>query len=188
MTPTTRFEVFKRDAFTCQYCGQRAPEVVLECDHIKPVKLGGDDSPLNLITSCFSCNRGKGARPLSDQSKLAKSHKQAELLQEKREQLRMIAQWHSELQELGEQQADVMNDAWSKGLCNHYELNENGRRKARKLIQRFGLAETLEAMAIALNQYPVADAEKGFTKESVDEAFNKIGGIAYNRSQQKESQ
>lgn len=188
MTLTTRFEVFKRDAFTCQYCGQRAPDIVLECDHIKPVKLGGDDSLLNLITSCFSCNRGKGARPLSDQGKLAKSHKQAELLQEKREQLRMIAQWHSELQEMGEEQADVINETWSNGLGGHYGLNENGRRKARKLIQRFGMAETLEAMTIALNQYPVEDEEHGFTKESVEEAFDKIGGIAYNRRQQKELQ
>ena len=28
-----RFEVFKRDAFTCQYCGQMAPDVLLEVDH-----------------------------------------------------------------------------------------------------------------------------------------------------------
>lgn len=25
----TRFEVFKRDSFTCQYCGQKAPDVIL---------------------------------------------------------------------------------------------------------------------------------------------------------------
>lgn len=36
-----RFEVFKRDNFTCQYCGAKAPDVILEVDHINPVKLGG---------------------------------------------------------------------------------------------------------------------------------------------------
>ena len=36
-----RFEVFKRDSFTCQYCGKSAPDVVLHIDHIKPVKEGG---------------------------------------------------------------------------------------------------------------------------------------------------
>lgn len=36
-----RFEVFKRDSFTCQYCGRSAPEVVLEVDHIVPVSKGG---------------------------------------------------------------------------------------------------------------------------------------------------
>lgn len=36
-----RFEVFKRDSFTCQYCGGKAPEIILQCDHIKPVVEGG---------------------------------------------------------------------------------------------------------------------------------------------------
>ena len=33
----TRFDVFKRDSFTCQYCGKSAPDVVLQVDHINPV-------------------------------------------------------------------------------------------------------------------------------------------------------
>ena len=36
-----RFEVFKRDNFTCQYCGRKAPEIVLNVDHIEPVSKGG---------------------------------------------------------------------------------------------------------------------------------------------------
>ena len=51
----TRFEIFKRDKFTCQFCGQIAPNVILEIDHLKPVVKGGDNNLLNLITSCFSC-------------------------------------------------------------------------------------------------------------------------------------
>lgn len=54
-----RFEVFKRDGFTCQYCGRRPPDVVLELDHIQPVAKGGGDEVVNLLTSCFDCNRGK---------------------------------------------------------------------------------------------------------------------------------
>lgn len=57
-----RFEVFKRDSFTCQYCGRKAPDVVLEVDHIKPVAQGGTNTILNLITSCRECNRGKGKK------------------------------------------------------------------------------------------------------------------------------
>ena len=63
---TKRFEIFKRDSFTCRYCGRRPPEVVLEVDHIEPVAKGGTDEDLNLITSCFDCNRGKRDRRLSD--------------------------------------------------------------------------------------------------------------------------
>ena len=62
------FEVFKRDAFTCQYCGKSAPDVVLEVDHIEPVSKGGKTTLLNLVTSCFKCNRGKSNIKLSDNS------------------------------------------------------------------------------------------------------------------------
>lgn len=55
-----RFEIFKRDGFCCMYCG-RTPPIVLEVDHIVPVAEGGDNSEDNLVTSCFDCNRGKGA-------------------------------------------------------------------------------------------------------------------------------
>jgi len=61
-----RFEVFKRDSFSCQYCGRRPPDVLLECDHIKPRCEGGDDEYENLITSCFDCNRGKSGAPLTE--------------------------------------------------------------------------------------------------------------------------
>jgi len=59
-----RFEIFKRDGFTCQYCGQQPPDGVLEIDHIRPLSKGGETEPLNLVTSCFDCNRGKADREL----------------------------------------------------------------------------------------------------------------------------
>ena len=59
-----RFEIFKRDAFTCRYCGRRAPEVILELEHVKPKALGGDDSDANLVTACRDCNKGKTDIPL----------------------------------------------------------------------------------------------------------------------------
>ncbi len=61
-----RFEVFKRDRFTCTYCGKRPPEVMLELEHIVPVADGGADTIDNLTTSCTDCNRGKGRTPLGD--------------------------------------------------------------------------------------------------------------------------
>lgn len=61
-----RFEVMKRDAFMCGYCGKSAPHVVLEVDHVVPRASGGSDDPDNLVTACFDCNRGKGATPLGN--------------------------------------------------------------------------------------------------------------------------
>ena len=57
--PQRRFLVFKRDSFTCQYCGRKSPEAELECDHVIPRARGGSDEAENLITSCYDCNRGK---------------------------------------------------------------------------------------------------------------------------------
>jgi hypothetical protein len=61
-----RFDVFKRDEFECQYCGAHPPSVILHVDHIHPVIEGGDNSIDNLITSCESCNLGKGRGLLTD--------------------------------------------------------------------------------------------------------------------------
>lgn len=61
-----RFEVFKRDGFTCAYCGSMPPNVVLQVDHIHPIAEGGDNTIDNLITSCQPCNIGKGANLLTN--------------------------------------------------------------------------------------------------------------------------
>lgn len=61
-----RFEVFKRDYFTCQYCGAQPPAVVLVVDHVTPVAAGGGTTADNLVTACEACNQGKGARSLGD--------------------------------------------------------------------------------------------------------------------------
>lgn len=60
-----RFEVFKRDGFTCQYCGAKPPAVVLHADHIVPLAEGGPDEMNNLVTACERCNLGKSSVPLS---------------------------------------------------------------------------------------------------------------------------
>lgn len=64
MSKKLRFDVFERDGFTCQYCGMQPPAVVLHVDHINPVSAGGTNAPENLVTSCQSCNGGKGKRVL----------------------------------------------------------------------------------------------------------------------------
>jgi hypothetical protein len=54
-----RFEVLRRDNYTCRYCGQAAPDVALTVDHVVPSALGGSDDPDNLVAACADCNSGK---------------------------------------------------------------------------------------------------------------------------------
>ena len=83
-----RFEVFKRDDFTCQYCGKKSPEVVLEADHIVPKAEGGSDDIINLRTSCWACNSGKSDKPLNEIVTGEDPHDRAILLLERERQLR----------------------------------------------------------------------------------------------------
>lgn len=56
----TRREVFRRDSFTCQYCGHR--DRGLTVDHVIPRHLGGMHVWTNVVTACPSCNHRKGGR------------------------------------------------------------------------------------------------------------------------------
>lgn len=95
MKSTLRFEVFKRDAFTCRYCGRRSPEVILEVDHAFPRSAGGSDEMENLVTSCFECNRGKGARLLSDIPPEENLHEKAICIAEHELQLAEYNHWRA---------------------------------------------------------------------------------------------
>lgn len=62
-----RFEILRRDNHTCQYCGEKAPDVTLHVDHVKPKTLGGTDAPENLVTACKDCNSGKASTILGSE-------------------------------------------------------------------------------------------------------------------------
>ena len=55
----TRFNVFLRDKFTCQYCGDKKD---LTFDHLLPKSKGGITDWENVVTACSCCNVKKGGR------------------------------------------------------------------------------------------------------------------------------
>lgn len=58
----TRFNVFLRDAWHCQYCSSRFRTQELTFDHVIPKSRGGRTSWSNIVTACRSCNTRKGHR------------------------------------------------------------------------------------------------------------------------------
>jgi 5-methylcytosine-specific restriction endonuclease McrA len=57
----TRFNLFLRDEFCCQYCGARGD---LTFDHVLPRSRGGITSWENVVAACSSCNLRKGSKSL----------------------------------------------------------------------------------------------------------------------------
>lgn len=56
----TRREVFIRDRYICQYCGQKTNELTL--DHVIPRHLGGRHEWDNVVSACKACNYRKAGR------------------------------------------------------------------------------------------------------------------------------
>lgn len=169
-----RFEVFKRDSFQCQYCGRSAPDVILEVDHIEPCKEGGESELVNFVTSCMDCNRGKGARRISDQSELAKQKKQLNELNERRLQLEMMMKWRRDLAGLEDQKvAFVVATLEKSWQC---KANEGTKGEIRKWIKKFTLDRILDAIDRSGTQY-LQESNNGYTQESLAKAFTYIPKI-----------
>jgi 5-methylcytosine-specific restriction endonuclease McrA len=61
-----RRNLFKRDRFTCQYCGRQPPPDELTIDHIVPRSQGGQSTWDNCVLACMKCNHRKADRSLAD--------------------------------------------------------------------------------------------------------------------------
>jgi 5-methylcytosine-specific restriction endonuclease McrA len=62
----TRFNVFLRDRFACQYCGSPFPSHDLTFDHVIPRSKGGRTTWANVVAACGPCNLHKGNRLLRE--------------------------------------------------------------------------------------------------------------------------
>lgn len=175
-----RFEVFKRDSFTCQYCGQSAPNVVLEVDHLLPVSKGGDNDILNLITSCWTCNNGKSNILLTDNTMLEKQKAQLDELNEKRLQLEMMIEWRESLNNLDDDIAQKIADYFgSQANC---DVNETGLKKIKQWTKKFTYQQILEAVELSVNQY----VKKG-TNDETNKAFDMVPRICAAKKRQTET-
>ena len=65
LTGKMRKAIKERDNYTCKNCGNsihNEPNLLLEVDHIIPIKKGGLTEEKNLQTLCWRCNRHKGSK------------------------------------------------------------------------------------------------------------------------------
>lgn len=58
----SRQNIYARDQYRCQYCGQKFLLADLTYDHVLPKSRGGKTAWENIVTCCFKCNRKKGGK------------------------------------------------------------------------------------------------------------------------------
>lgn len=150
ISKTVRFEVFKRDGFACQYCGAHPPDAILEVDHINPVANGGGREEDNLVTACFNCNRGKGARLLSAVP-LSLAEKAA-MASEMEAQIRGYSDVMTAIRDRIEDDAWRVADTLQPGASSGWDAAWF--ESVKRFVTKIGLAECLEAADIARAKKP----------------------------------
>jgi hypothetical protein len=147
----TRFDVFKRDFFKCQYCNASPPNVLLHIDHVRPVVDGGGNEIDNLVTACEPCNLGKGARLLASiPETLAEK---AALVSERESQLlgyqAILESKRDRIEEELWRVADALEPQSSvKGMKRDWTAS------IRRFNERIGMHECLDAVEVARGRYP----------------------------------
>lgn len=171
MKPSLRFEVFKRDAFTCGYCGRRSPDVVLEADHVLPKSQGGRDELDNLVTSCEECNRGKAARPLSTAAPGLNPKERAERIAEHEGQIAEYSHWLAVQREREDEEIRLLGRHFERipGSVATYRNEPRwywNEAQVRRWVRRLGYHEVLDSIDVTaarcqnLSNQPQENAER----------------------------
>lgn len=171
MKNSIRFEIFKRDNFICQYCGNHPPIVILEVDHILAISKGGKDDTENLITACRECNSGKSNKNLSAIPEKVKLN--IEDIKEKKLQLQKFYIYQKEIAELKEKQIEEISNHWKKLCNNKFHLNELGKASMRKFLKFFTSEEIKDAIDTSIR---ITD---------VHHRFQYLCGILHNQRRKK---
>lgn len=58
----SRLNLYRRDKYSCQYCGGQPGTTNLTIDHVTPRSRAGKTSWENCVVACVDCNKKKGAR------------------------------------------------------------------------------------------------------------------------------
>lgn len=162
-----RFEVFKRDRFTCSYCGRTPPTVLLEADHIVPRAAGGSDEMSNLTTSCQDCNRGKAAGLLEEGTAPVVSRATVEELAERVEQAKAYMELLGGLESVVDNQVGMVTDTWAKRFGAVVEERTDGTywrfrdrygewpdvRSVRRILHSLTLADLVAAIDITASKF-----------------------------------
>lgn len=192
-----RFEVFKRDGFTCVYCGARPPGVVLNADHVVPVVDGGPTDLANLVTACATCNNGKGPIPLEV---AAEVHTRTAALERAREVAEIDAAFNDYLREQREVRkgaVDRLAAYWNEAaLRGYWHLSDYGKASIGRFLGPMVEEEIMQAMDIAITRMPFPNIDPKWSKtgakwkaasDLIDRRFRYFCGVCHNVLRERKS-
>lgn len=152
-----RFEVFKRDSFTCQDCGQTLPDVVLYVGYKIAPEDGGKPVLLNLITRCYDCS----------------AKEPTDVLSRKREQLELIIEWKKSQQHFEEDSTDLVV-AYINSKMDKYSLKKKAEKEVSKALKKYGFVAVMECIDTAAEKTINYDDNGFATHESVEDFIANI--------------
>lgn len=177
--PGVRFEVFKRDGFTCQYCGRTPPTVVLQVDHIVPVARGGENDEGNLLTACEECNSGKSDKSLEEAPEALAL--QMERRQERAQQVEAYNAFLMEQREAEQEQVRQLGEYWFDQFMEEkgrFVFGDQRARSVRRFLQDLTYVEVLDAIDTAFSRkFPSGDYD--------DKTFRYFCGICWNKIKER---
>jgi len=150
ITKKLRFEVFKRDNFSCIYCGNSPPNVVLEVDHFEPVSKGGDNSINNLVTSCFNCNRGKSNIRLANVANSVS--KNLIELQERELQIKEYNKFIKKIKKRLDSDIEKISSVFTKNYPREEFTDSFKKCTITTFLNRLPLEEVIDAIEIAVSK------------------------------------
>lgn len=171
LSKKTRFDVFKRDLFTCQYCGAHPPGVLLHVDHIVAVAGGGGNDKDNLVTACEPCNAGKGARALTVVPE-SLAEKAKRIAESELQLLGYQAVMENKRNRLDEEVWRVANEL--KTMASEVGIGVAWLSSIRRFVQALGLDETLDAAQIANDRWPYDHGKSKVLRYFCGVCWNKI--------------
>jgi hypothetical protein len=177
ITKKIRFEVFKRDGFTCQYCGNHPPEIILEVDHIHPVSKGGSDDINNLIASCFDCNRGKTNIELKKIPNSLSENK--EILEEKEQQYLEYNKLLKKINKRMDKEIDQVEGVFREWFPNRILLDNFKKLSLKKFISKLGVFSVCDAMNLAC--LVIKKKKDRYNMHLSDDTIKYFCGICWNK-------
>lgn len=169
LSARARFEILKRDLFTCQYCGAHPPSAILHVDHIVPVAGGGSNDSSNLVTACSICNGGKGARSLTTVPK-SLADRAAEI-KEREAQLRGYYKIIEASRGRAEDEAWRVARPFMDQFSRDGSLSRDWFSSIKNFVAKLGVYDCMDAMELAIAKQP----------NSQNHCFRYFCGICWNK-------